>query len=89
MPVLDIAASLDHLVGADSEVGGVVKPIATASLAATKGVSVIPAHGCKWNVRNLGKRPDTRRMVFASRKDSRDIVHDRYLRNAVYRSEPP
>jgi len=38
---------------------------------------IIPAQhysgGC-----NPGKRPDTRRMVFASRTDRSDIAHDRY-----------
>ena len=37
----------------------------------------------KYYVCNLGIRPDTRRMVFASRTGSRDIVHDSYLCIAV------
>jgi Tol biopolymer transport system component len=55
-------------------------PITTETL--TKTVDQLDQH-YKCYVCNLGIRPDTRRMVFASRTGSRDIVHDRYLCIAV------
>ena len=48
----------------------------------TKTVDQLDQH-YKCYVYNLGIHPDTRRMVFASRTGSRDIVHDSYLCIAV------
>ena len=48
----------------------------------TKTVDQLDQH-YKCYVCNLGIHPDTRRMVFASRTGSRDIVHDSYLCIAV------
>src|SRR5260370_34223126 len=54
--------------------------VAAGALTAAKGAPVIlvlnqyKCIGC-----SPGKRPDTGRMVFASRTGSRDIAHDRYL----------
>ena len=78
------AASFGQIVDAirDGEVG------LALPLTAEKGTSVIPVLsqykriGC-----SPGKHPDTRTMATGSDDDSRDSVHDRCLRIAVWRSE--
>ena len=55
---------------------------AAGSLTPAKRTTVIPAQHYS-GACNPGKRPDTRKMVFASRTGSRDIVRDRYLCIAV------
>jgi hypothetical protein len=60
--------------------GGLRNQITSETLAKTVDQldQLYKCSGC-----NPGKRPDTRRMVFASRTGSRDIAHDRYLCIAV------
>src|SRR5882757_7281747 len=65
-----------HLVSTGEKRGRPSRSITTETL--TKTVDQLDQH-YKCYVCNLGIRPDTRRMVFASRTGSRDIVHDSYL----------
>jgi hypothetical protein len=71
---------LDHLVSTGEEPGRPSRSITTETL--TKTVDQLDQH-YKCYVCNLGIRPDTRRMVFASRIGGRDIVRDSYLCIAV------
>ena len=75
----------DHLVSTGEKRGRPSRSITTETLART--VDQLDQHykcsGC-----NLGKRPDTRRMVFVSWTGSRDTAHDRCLRIAAWRIEP-
>ena len=74
------AGDIDHVVSTGEKRGRPSRSITTETL--TKTVDQLDQH-YKCYVCNLDIRPDTRRMVFASRTGSRDIVHDSYLCIAV------
>ena len=75
-----LLARLDRLVSPGEKLGRPSRSITTEIL--TKTADQLDQHYKRY-VCNLGIRPDTRRMVFASKTGSRDIVHDSYLCIAV------